>query len=437
LPFFPFPCYNTPMKKNLAIIFVLLFASGIFAQSTTWDELSEFEQYAIAFSSNLFQLNHEQHLDFAATSLSDSSKENYKKLLKDSWSITDHASLIKTYNDLVTDGGMSGSFKSLSALLDKYPQKTVLEIALEERLTILGTSRLYFVRDSREYLGFHDIEAWDLGRAITLMRYGIALGYISLEQAVSLCEPIVEKLKKDYTCWYDYIDHYVQGRGYYGLYDSDSNNLMSKAINADVEAHRYIPLDTLVFTGENADKQHSHTGYAYTISGMPDAKAWQSVQKLYAQKQNAQSLIKLCEFEKGEFKDYSGIFLEWHMDLLKDYGTYQELLDYIDSMSDYIETLSKEGSIYYNTLFRKLQALNNTCQPQRAIQIVYGLPEFLQYDAYILYQYGFANYLMISLCKTQTELEYYTSTAIQVFELLQENDVAMDDVITAWLERVR
>ena len=44
---------------------------------------------------------------------------------------------------------------------------------------------------------------------------------------------------------------------------------------------------------------------------------------------------------------------------------------------------------------------------------------------------------MISLCKTQTELEYYTSTAIQVFELLQENDVAMDDVITAWLERVR
>ncbi len=425
------------MKKILTLIALLLFITGAFAQTKTWDELSEFEQYAIAFSSNLFQLNHEQHLDFAATSLSDKSKENLKELLEDSWSITDHASLIKTYNDLVTDGGMSGSFKSLSALLDKYPQKTVLEIALEERLTILGTSRLYFVRDSRDFLGFHDIEAWDLGRAITLLRWGISIGYIQQEQAVSLCKPIVEKLKKDYTCWYDYIDHYIQGRGFYGVYDSDSYNLMRKAISGDVQAHNSIPLDSLVFTGENADKEHSHTGYAYTISDMPDVKAWQKVQQLYVQEQNAQTLARLCEFEKGEFKEYSGIFFSWHLDLVKNYGTYLETLDYIDSMSAYIETLPKDGNVYQKALSRQLQALNNTCQPQRAIQIVYGLPEFLQHDAYILYQYGYANYLMISLCKTQDELDYYTDTAIIVFELLQKNDVAMDDVITAWLERVR
>ena len=425
------------MKKILTLIALLLFITGAFAQTKTWDELSEFEQYAIAFSSNLFQLNNYNHLDFSATSLSDKSKENLKELLEDSWSITDYASLIKTYNDLVTDGGMSGSFKDLSALLDKYPQKDVLEIALEERLTILGTSRLYFVRDSREYLGFHDIEAWDLGRAITLLRWGISIGYIQQEQAVSLCKPIVEKLKKDYTCWYDYIDHYIQGRGFYGVYDSDSYNLMGKAITADVQAHNYIPLDSLVFTGENADKEHSHTGYAYTISDMPDVKAWQKVQQLYVQEQNAQTLARLCEFEKGEFKKYSGIFFSWHLDLVKNYGTYLETLDYIDSMSAYIETLPKDGNVYQKALFRQLQALNNTCQPQRAIQIVYGLPEFLQHDAYILYQYGFANYLMISLCKTQYELDYYTDTAIIVFELLQENDVAMDDVITAWLERVR
>ena len=120
------------MKKILSILFLLFLTVNIFAQDNqdsakeeyfekhyrkTWDSLSEFEQYAIAFSSNLFQINKFYHLDFSAKSFSDESKENIKEILEDSWGITDYDSLMENFDNLLT-GGHSGAYKSLAALTE-------------------------------------------------------------------------------------------------------------------------------------------------------------------------------------------------------------------------------------------------------------------------------------------------------------------------------
>ena len=423
------------MKKNLAIIFVLLFASGIFAQSTTWDKLSEFEQYAIAFSSNLFQLNKYYHLDFSAKSIGKKAQEDLVDVLKDGWSIKDYDTLIETFENLLS-GGHSGAYKKSAALLDKYPNKSVLEIGFAEELSVTEISRLYFVRDSRNFLGFHDIEAWDLGRAITLMRWSIALGYISEEEAVERCMPVVEKLKQDYTCWYDYIVHYVQGRGFYGIFDCNSYDLMIKAISADSVAHYYIPFDSLTFTGENADKEHSFTDHTFTITGMEDAKAWEKVQKLYAEEQTKKTLEKLCSLEQGEFAAYTDLFIDWHLELLTEYGTNRELVYFVEGRNEFFDALTAGSDLYTISKYYYLKALNLIEKPEKVLEIFYKLPQSYQGNTYFFYEYAYANYLMLSYCNTQVEYDYYKNQAVVCFNILKENDFELSEIIENWINVV-
>ena len=432
------------MKKILSVLVFLFVAVNIFAQNNqdsakeehfekhyrqAWDALSEFEQYAIAFSSNLFQLNKFYHLDFSAKSLP---QEDIVEILEDSWGITDYDSLMENFDNLL-NAGHSGAFKKLAALLDKYPGKSVLDIALAEELSVFEISRLYFVRDSRNFLGSHDIEAWDLGRAITLMRWSIAAGYITQEEAVELCIPVVEKLKKDYTCWYDYIVHYVQGRGFYGIYDCESMDLMIKATSADSTAHYYIPLDSLVFTGENADKEHTFTDYTFTITGMEDAKAWEKVQKLYAEKQTSDTFVKLCALEQGEFADYSNLFLSWHIELLSEYGTNQYIIEYVLSKMDYLESLPKEGDTYVVAMYCYIVALNATYNPALVISIIADLPQSLQYNSYFYYQYAYACYQMLTVCESQIEFDAYRERTKNALTLLKQYGVALSDNLEGWL----
>lgn len=401
----------------------------------TWEKLSDFEKYAIAFSSSLFQLNSQYHLDFSGKTIYVINQGKPKTLLQKDWGITDYDSLVEMFNSLVTSG-QSGSYKKLLALLNQYPEKSVLDIALAERLSILDTSRLYYVRDTHDFLGSHDIEAWDLGRAITIMRWGIACDYISVEEARELCTPVVEKLKKDYVCWYDYFVHYVQGRGFYGLYEGKSVALMHDAISTASVTLNYIPLTEVEFSGENADKEHIFTyGYTYCDSSRPDFVAWQKVQKVYGGNQTEETLDKVCEFEE-EFADYSDLFFLWHFELLQKFGSHLSLIEFIDEKSDFVDTLAQDSDLYILAKYNYMYALNSAYLPMEALKVFFELPEKLQYTTFFYYQYAYADYLMLTLCENQKEFDMYKEGTIQALKILQNSGYEIDSALGAWLEAV-
>lgn len=401
----------------------------------TWDKLSDFEKYAIAFSSNLFELNYQYHLDFSCKTIYIANQGKPKTLLQKDWGITNYDSLVEMFNSLVTSG-QSGSYKKLLALLNKYEGKSVLDIALAERLSILDISRLYYVRDTHDFLGSHDIEAWDLGRAITIMRWGISCDYISVEEATELCTPVVEKLKKDYVCWYDYFVHYLQGRGFYGLYEGNSVALMIAAISTASRTHNYIPLTELEFSGENADKEHCFTdGYTYCTSVYDGYEAWQRVQKIYGGNQTEDTLDKVCEFEE-EFSDYSELFFLWHLELLQKFGTNMNLVDFVDEKMDYVESLPKDSDLYVFTMYSYLCALNSAYLPVSALESFFKLPEKLQYTTFFYYQYAYADYLMLTLCENQKEFEMYKEGAIQALTVLRKSGYEIDNSLGAWLDAI-
>ena len=454
------------MKKAFILILSLFFITGLFAKNAkvlyppagntapldydnvssdyktpsdffeanyraTWNSLSEFEQYAIAFSSNLFQLNRQYHLDFTGRTTLNQSSSDPAALLKNSWGITDGESLIQMFDSL-EEYGHSGAFKKLSDYLDQYPDKNPFEIAVQEKLDILDVTRLLFVKDKRKAMGSHGIEAWDEGREITILRWGVACGYITQQKAKELIEPLIARIRQNYTSWSEYIDHYITGRQFYGLYDCSQNDLMVDAIMANYKAEAYVPLDSISFTGKKADKA------ALKTPGREESEdfiKWQRVQKLYndgIKKENFEELKKL----EAEYSEYPTLFFWWHMQMLASYGTNEDIADYVEQNADYLAYLDQDGEVFVNSMYYYVSALNGLFKPWKTLEIISALPENLQYNIYYFYQYAYANYLMLSVCTTQEEFDAYKQRAKNAFKLLKQNNYQLNEILDNWLNNV-
>ena len=399
-----------------------------------WDELPELEQYAIAFSSNLFELNRQYHLDFTGRTVLGNDSSDPAELLKDSWGITDGQGLLDSFNSL-ENYGHSGAYKSLSDLLDKYPDKNPFEIAVAEHLSILDITRLLFVRDTRQALGIHGIEAWDEGREITIMRWGIASGYITEEEAKGLIAPVVERIRQNYINWNDYINHYIQGRRFYGLYDWTLEKLEMWASVAAYSACAYIPLNSLEFSGENADTVHEMSSYYRSLPLSNELLDWAEVQKLSNQNVTKSNFEQLKKIEQN-YSDYSDMFFWMHVVMLRNFGSDSEMVQYVEQHMDYFNSMNKEEFEYSNSLYYYISALNYTYHPEKALDVYASQSTSIQMNIHFYYQYAYSNYLMLNFCQTQAEFEAYKSRAINAFRLLKQYDYDLGTGIEGWLESV-
>ena len=195
-------------KTRLIFLFVFIFGSlSLCAQENTeserspqqifednyrslWDSLAEYEQFAIACSSNIFERNSQFHLDFSNSKLRDKKSREGIDVLNENWGIYNYDDLMKAYNEL-SEGDQNAAYVKLKTLLEKYPESSVIEIGEKEELTITEVSRLYFVKEMQGVLGSHNLEAWIDARRISIIRWGIGAGYISLYEVTQLIKPIV------------------------------------------------------------------------------------------------------------------------------------------------------------------------------------------------------------------------------------------------------
>lgn len=397
-----------------------------------WNKLPENEKYAIAFSSNLFELNHQYHLDFDnKVQLSDDSSDS-KELLKDSWGIESYEGLTQTFESL-EEYGHSGAYKALSDLLNKYPDKSLFEIASLENLTMQEITRLHFVKETKDLLGEHGIEAWDEGREITIMRWGIASGYISSSEAMELIEPVIKRIRQNYSSFEDFISHYIMGRQFYALYDGTYEKLGEKARGAAFSARAYIPFDSLKFTPEEntAAKVMTYSDCLYSPS--QDFLKWERVMELYRQNATEETIEQLKKIEE-EMPEIRNVVFYWHMYLLNYYQRYDELIQFAEENWKCLENLPKDSEGYVNSLYYYIASLNDCFNPEKALSVYSSLPDQLQGNIYFYYQYAYANYLMINKSRTQEELNMYRSKAAAALKTIKEYNFNIGDRLEGWLE---
>ena len=401
-----------------------------------WNKLPENEKYAIAFSSNLFELNDEYHLDFEGKVAFSGYPIDCIKLLSGSWDVENHDDLVETFKDLEASGH-SGAYQRLCDILDKHPGQDVFEIAEEEGLSIMETCRLCFVNDTRELTGPHGIEAWDEGREITILRWGIASGYITSEEAMELIEPVLKRIRQNYISFEDYICHYIIGRQFFGLYEGNYEMRGVTARDACPTAAAYIPFDDLVFTAENADKTKAMTYSNCTYKPSAAFLKWERVMKLY-RKDSSESVIAEVEQLEEELPEFKKLLFSWQLSLLYECGKNQELIKFTEDNMNLLESFPKNEMTYSDSIYMYVSGLNNTYQPLKAIQVFADAAEQegFQLTTYLFYQYGYANYLMMNLCASQYEFESYKQTAIGTFSILEQYNYDMPGLIANWLETV-
>ena len=399
-----------------------------------WNKLPENEKYAIAFSSNLFELNHQYHLDFENSVKLDDDSADSKELLRDSWNINNYDELIETFYSL-EDYGHSGVYKTLSDLIDKYPGKTPVQIASIERLSILDTTRLHFVYDTRNLLGKHGIEAWDEGREITILRWGISAGYISSEEAMSLIEPVIKRIRQNYTYFEDYICHYIMGRQFYALYNGDYEKLGKAAQFAWGDASAYIPFYELEFTAENAEPGNNL--YYLTCIYKPSDLflQWEKVMNLYRQDAGENTIEQVVKLE-NENPEYKNILFFWHISLLNYFNQFEDVINFAEQNMTYLQSFAFDSEVYVSSMYFYISSLNNCFSPAKALQIYDSLPDQVKGNIYYYYQFAYSNYLMINFAENQNEMNYYKQRAINALKILKNYDFDIGERLEGWLESV-
>ena len=424
--------------------------------SAIWDSLPEYEQFAIACSSNVFERDNQFHLDFCnrvkfvnfRNQIIDGQKVRVKadricwdgkQILEDN-NITNHENLmshIEGINERNTD------YLFCKKNLEDNPQNSAARICAQSDLTMKTAFRMAYVRNIIDKLGKHNIEAWVYGRQISMIRWGISAGYVSEEEAVSLVIPMVEKIKADYTSFEDFFLHWLAGYCYDFVDDYPGEGELDKVIDDLIkvteETRAYIPFERLQFTGENADKDYIltredlyNTPSEESRKLLPLYTLWQ---KYKDGKYTAETLTELKKLVADD-KDLTDLACNFYLDLLQKFGTPEESIEFIESEWDYLSTLENKVNTYLFATTQYVSSLSRLYKPEKLIDFYKGLPIEIQKEPAVAFFYGFANYQLATLCTTVLERDIYISRAATTFKQLQKADYELGEFMENWLNSV-
>lgn len=404
-----------------------------------WDSLAEYEQFAIACSSNIFERNNQFHLDFSNKIRFNEDTREGIDVLNKNWKIFNYEQLMENFNEL-TEGEQNASYVRLKTLLEKYPKLSVIEIGKKEELTVTDVSRMYFVKDKKEVLGRHNLEAWIDARRISIIRWGIGAGYISLSEGTKLIKPIVTDIKNNYSSFEDFIAHWVAGYCFNEVYSSTCPECTEKLLKAIETARAYIPFEELSFTGKNADKKHRMTLSESIYTPSPEAAKLIPIQKIYKSYWTDEPSVSILEemiAEEKKYPEISDLLLLPRYILMLNYSSITDRIAYVESKKEYLNSLPDNSQNYYFVMLVYLNDLNKSYQPQKVIDVYETLKDSLKKNQDIYFQYGYSYYLLANSGQSIIERDIYVSRAAAVFRRLKNSGYDLGENMSRWLEQVK
>ena len=127
--------------------------------------------------------------------------------------------------------------------------------------------------------------------------------------------------------------------------------------------------------------------------------------------------------------------------MLTKYGTPEEAVRYFETHSDYFEANKTDESKYADAMRKYLALLNKVSRAEDVLSLYKSFSSNkLRNDVVILYQYAYANYLMLDYTSSDKEYDSYKSTARDVFLSIKKaylkagKEVDLGDEIEKWLE---
>jgi len=180
------------------------------------------QRWAIAASAILSGANHEN----LTTLSSGGSALSIRRLLQDSWDISDRDSFLKAL-DWIDQGGHRQLF---SALGERSSRASAEELsAVISKLNSEDANSLTMAHRYYQKFGSQSITAWDYARYINLCRWGVAAGYISEDEGWPRAMHAAQILQQTFGSWKEFGENYIVGREFWSLRQTRINGQEMRA----------------------------------------------------------------------------------------------------------------------------------------------------------------------------------------------------------------
>ncbi len=221
------------MKKLIfTLLFTLAFAA-IFAAAPTkkdldeWNSLTEDERM-LCLLTEPFLFG---RLGLKTSSLNPEPKKNISVsdlALYNGMNINSKRKLYD-YIDKYMNGqtGNIADYEKAKALYNKYPAYSVEEISKMECLDLQETCFLFIYAENKNKIGDHGFLVFDAVRALSAIRFSIALNICSEDEAINLAKPVMEQLLNAYDSYEDFASHYLLEQSFFSLlckYDTEDSH---------------------------------------------------------------------------------------------------------------------------------------------------------------------------------------------------------------------
>ena len=229
---------DTPaMIVNQRTLIPVRFVAEAFAQKVEWDEPNRTvkisEDMSFAANSNLTQwflgtgaiiagVNKEAGRDpylIGMTPRTAQYVNSERDALRNSWGIYDRESLISGVISIAMNGHSTSFDMDVQIFRSLSPEEQAVLLANAQ-----GMDKYMWplVLSLDEKWGDKSIVAWDWFRAGHLCRWGYVAGYITLQEAYELFEPVAVALRETFSSWDEATDNYLDGYAYWGRIDVSS-----------------------------------------------------------------------------------------------------------------------------------------------------------------------------------------------------------------------
>jgi len=162
--------------------------------------LYDYELWCISLSGFLCQMNH-QDLGRLSPEVTSFRNKQIRTILKRDWNIVTKDDLLERISWCKNTGHSAAYYSN--------KRKRSVVVTKESKLT---TSQEKILDEYSEVIGSRDLKAWDLGRAIWIIRNAYAIDLITDKEAWQLICPIADEIGARYNSWEDYGMNYLLGR---------------------------------------------------------------------------------------------------------------------------------------------------------------------------------------------------------------------------------
>jgi hypothetical protein len=196
------------MKSRL-LFAVLIIACGPLLSA----ELTKARFWALSLAGIMTELHKVNRNTLNPDEINETNRARWRETLRRDWGVTSREGLLRTLDTTENEGNAS-SLNYIKRIIGETANQgfSIFDIYNKYRLTQRQYNYLKFTIANWNALNSRTLMAWDLGRNISLCRWGYTVGFLTEEEAWEKIMYYARKLQLFYNSWNEYGTDYYLGR---------------------------------------------------------------------------------------------------------------------------------------------------------------------------------------------------------------------------------